>query len=95
VRVQGNVTLSTVDALQDAVLAGLGVAVMPAWFWTRELLDGQVVRLLPDYRLADHTIHAVTTARQNAAGKVRLFVDFVEKTLQAVPEVKAKGKRPE
>ncbi|WP_368564301.1 LysR substrate-binding domain-containing protein [Pseudoxanthomonas sp. UTMC 1351] len=82
VRVQGRLALSTVDALQDAVLAGLGVAVMPAWFWTRELLDGQVVQLLPDYRLADHTIHAVTAARQNAASKVRLFVDFVEERLK-------------
>lgn len=82
VRVQGSLALSTVDALQDAVLAGLGVALMPAWFWTRERLDGQVIQLLPDYRLADHTIHAVTTARQNASGKVRLFVDFVEKRLK-------------
>lgn len=82
VRVRGSLALSTVDALQDAVLAGLGVAVMPAWFWTRELLDGQVVQLLPDCRLADHTIHAVTTVRQNAASKVRLFVDFVEGRLK-------------
>lgn len=81
VRVQGSLALSTVDALQDAVLAGLGVAVMPAWFWKGELLDGQVVRLLPDYRLPDHPIHALTTARQNAVSKVRLFVDFVEKRL--------------
>jgi DNA-binding transcriptional LysR family regulator len=89
VRVQGSLALSTVDALQDAVLAGLGVAVMPAWFWTRELLDGQVVRLLPDYRLADHTIQAVTTARQNAVSKVRLFVDFVEERLKEVSGMKA------
>jgi DNA-binding transcriptional LysR family regulator len=84
VRVQGRLALSTVDALQDAVLAGLGVAVMPAWFWTRERLDGQVIQLLPDYRLSDHTIHAVTTARPNAAGKVRSFVDFVEKRLKGL-----------
>jgi DNA-binding transcriptional LysR family regulator len=84
VRVQGRLALSTVDALHDAVLAGLGVAVTPAWFWTRERLDGQVTQLLPEYRLPDHTIHALTAARQSATGKVRLFVDFVEKTLQAL-----------
>jgi DNA-binding transcriptional LysR family regulator len=81
VRVRGNLAVSTVDALQDAVLAGLGVAVMPAWFWR---LDGQVIELLSDYRLPDHTIHALTTTRQNATGKVRLFVDFVERTLTAL-----------
>ena len=81
VHVQGRLTLSTVDALQDAVLAGLGVAVMPAWFWAREHLDGQVVHLLPRYKLPEQTIHALTSTRQNSAGKVRRFVDYVEQNL--------------
>lgn len=81
VHVQGRLTLSTVDALQDAVLAGLGVAVMPSWFWSRERLDGDVVPLLQDYKLPEQTIHAVTTARQGGLSKVRRFVDHVEQTL--------------
>jgi DNA-binding transcriptional LysR family regulator len=81
VHVQGRLTLSTVDALQDAVLAGLGVAIMPAWFWTRERLDGQVVQLLPDYKLPEQTIHALTSVRQSGVGKVRQFVDYVEQVL--------------
>jgi DNA-binding transcriptional LysR family regulator len=84
VRVQGRLALSTVDALQDAVLAGLGVAVMPAWFWNRERLDGEVIQLLPDYRLPEHTIHALTATRQKTTGKVRLFVDFVERALTSI-----------
>lgn len=78
VHVHGRLTLSTVDALQDAVCAGLGIAIMPEWFWTRERLDGQVVRILQDYALPDQTIHALTSARQSRTGKVRQFVDFVE-----------------
>jgi DNA-binding transcriptional LysR family regulator len=82
VRVQGRLTLSTVDALQDAVLAGLGIAIMPAWFWSRERLDGKVVQLLPDYSLPEQTIHAISSARQKSNGKVRRFVDHVERVLK-------------
>lgn len=81
IQVRGRLTLSTVDALQDAVLAGLGIAIMPSWFWSRERLDGQIVQLLPEYKLPEQTIHALTSARQSSVSKVRQFVDYVEQTL--------------
>lgn len=81
VHVQARLTLSTMDALQDAVLAGLGVAIMPAWFWRLERLDGQVVQLLSEYRLPVQTINAVTSARQGSNSKVRQFIDYVEQEL--------------
>jgi len=84
VPVQGRLTLSTVDALQDAVLAGLGIAMMPAWFWSREQLQGQIVQLLPDYQLPEQIIHAVTTKRQGRASKVRRFVDHVEQSFRVI-----------
>lgn len=84
VHVHGRLALSTVDALQDAVLAGLGLAIMPAWFWTRERLDGQVVELLPDYKLPVQAIHALTTARLGSVSKVRRLVDHIEQALHAV-----------
>ncbi len=84
VHVRSALTLSTVDALQDAVSAGLGVAIMPQWFWAKERLDGQVVRLLPDYALPAQTVHALTTARTGRASKVRQFVDCVEQGLPAL-----------
>ena len=62
---------ATTPALADA-----------AWFWQRERLDGQVVRLLPGYRLPEQTIHALTTSRAAASGKVRRFVDYVEECLR-------------
>jgi DNA-binding transcriptional LysR family regulator len=68
VHLHGRLTLSTVDALQDAVLCGLGIAVMPTWFWAREKLDGNVVQLLPDYRLPEQTIHALTSVRPSSTG---------------------------
>jgi DNA-binding transcriptional LysR family regulator len=85
VHVSGWLTLSTVDALQDAVLAGLGVAIMPAWFWTDASLEGKVVQLLPEYTLPEQTIHALTSARHKGSGKVARFIEHVSQVLRNSP----------
>ena len=85
VRVSGWLTLSTVDALQDAVLAGLGVAVMPAWFWTDASLKSKVVQLLPEHTLPEQTIHALTSARHKGNGKVARFIEHVSQVLKSSP----------
>jgi DNA-binding transcriptional LysR family regulator len=56
---------------------------MPAWFWTREILAGQVVQLLPKYRLPEQIINALTSARQRPSSRVRKFVDHIEQVLLA------------
>jgi DNA-binding transcriptional LysR family regulator len=87
VRVSGRLTLSTVDALQDAVLANLGIAMMPAWFWTDTSLKSKVVQLLADYTLPEQTIHALTSARHKGNGKVARFIEHVSQLVgqAAVP----------
>jgi DNA-binding transcriptional LysR family regulator len=85
VSVSGWLTLSTVDALQDAVLAGLGVAVMPAWFWTDASLKSKVVHLLPEYTLPEQTIHALTSMRHKGNGKVARLIGHVSQVLQSSP----------
>lgn len=83
VHIHGRLSFSTVDALYDAVLADLGIAVMPSWFWSRELMDGRVVQLLDGYQLPAQTIHAVTASRSPAGGKAAVFIAFVERVLQS------------
>lgn len=85
VRVSGWLTLSTVDALQDAVLAGLGIAVMPAWFWTDASLESKIVQLLPEYKFPEQTIHALTSARHKGSGKVARFIEHVSAVLKRSP----------
>lgn len=80
--VNGRLILSSLDGIYDAVLAGLGIAIMPEWFWTSELLDGRVRRLLPEYRLSTRTVSAVTAARHAPTSKVAVFVSFVEQALR-------------
>lgn len=81
VRVPSKLQMSSFDSMQDAVLAGLGVAAMPEWFWRNALADGRVQRLLLPYRLARRTVHAVTAARAAPSSKVGTFTRFVEERM--------------
>ena len=82
VKVPSRLSVSTVDALYDAVRAGLGIAVMPSWFCKNALNDGSFVRILNDYQLPTQTIYAVTLAKPPAGGKVHAFIQFAERLLK-------------
>ena len=82
VKVPSRLSVSTVDALYDAVRAGLGIAVMPSWFCKNALNDGSFVRILSDYQLPTQTIYAVTLAKPPAGGKVHAFIQFAERLLK-------------
>jgi DNA-binding transcriptional LysR family regulator len=84
VHVTGRLRVSSVDALQDAVLAGLGVAVTPAWFWSALQLEDEVERVLPKYRFRRQDIYAVTASRPGERSKVRLFCDYLEGRLKSL-----------
>jgi len=82
VKVPSRLSVSTVDALYDAVRAGLGIAVMPSWFCKNALNDGSFVRILNDYQLPTQTIYAVTLAKPPEGGKVHAFIQFAERLLK-------------
>jgi DNA-binding transcriptional LysR family regulator len=84
VHVTGRVRVSTVDALQDAVLAGLGIAVTPTWFWSPVQLQEEVERLLPNYTFPRQDIYAVTASRPGERSKVRLFCNYLEDKLKSL-----------
>ena len=79
VKVPSRLSVSTVDALYDAVRAGLGIGLIPSWFCKNALSDGSFVRVLSGYRLPTLTMHAVTLAKPAAGGKIQAFVQFAER----------------
>ena len=79
VNVPSRLCVSSVDALYDAVRAGLGIAIIPSWFCKDALSDGSCVRVLSDYQLPTSSIHAVTPGKPPAGGKVHAFIKFAER----------------
>ena len=88
--VAGNLQSDNGEALLDATLAGVGVALMPDWAVRDELAAGRLQRLLPDYRVShiefDNGIYAVFQQSRHMSAKVRAFIDFLAETFREPAE---------
>ncbi len=65
------------EAMRDACVAGLGIAVNSRWSVYQHLYRGKLVQILPDYPLVSNTaIWAVYPSSRLLAPKVRVFIDY-------------------
>ncbi|WP_373044780.1 LysR family transcriptional regulator [Vulgatibacter sp.] len=76
VRMRGPLQANSSLALRQAALQGLGIARMPLFAVGEDLASGRLRRVLADWQLPEHGIHAITTAREHLPPKTRAFVDF-------------------
>lgn len=70
------------DFLLDAVICGLGIAVLPNWVAYDEVKSGRIVRLLDAYVKTEIPLHALYTERQHLPKKVRVLIDFLSDKLE-------------
>jgi DNA-binding transcriptional LysR family regulator len=72
-------TLMTDDVyvLGQAALAGIGVARLPGNICAAAIKQGHLIRILPDYRLQGHRLHAVFPSRRGLVPAVRAFLEFL------------------
>lgn len=73
---------NSVEVLHRLALGGCGVALIGEYAVCADLVDGRLVRLLPDWRLVDVPVLAVYPDNRQIAAKVRAFVDFIARRLQ-------------
>jgi DNA-binding transcriptional LysR family regulator len=78
VRVSGSYACDSWEVLREWAVAGLGIALKSLWDVRRELEDGSLVRLLPEYTFgSDVGIYAVYPHRRFLPAKTRVFIDFL------------------
>jgi DNA-binding transcriptional LysR family regulator len=85
VRVQGRFETTLGELVRDAVLAGQGIALHSLWHVHEELAAGRLEAVLPDYRLPESGIWAVTPQRRLVPPRVRAFTDFLMEKLGDPP----------
>lgn len=71
------------EQIRAAVLAGVGMAHLPAWIVMPEIRSGALKVVLRDYQRNDSAISAVYPSRRELPTKVRVFLEFVEASLGA------------
>jgi DNA-binding transcriptional LysR family regulator len=77
VRVNGRFECNFGEALRDAALGGLGIALHSTWHVGEDLRSGRLRQVLPAFPLAESGIHAVMPQRRLVPLRVRAFVDFL------------------
>ena len=77
VRVSGTLRANNGDALEAAMLTGLGVALQPTFIAGRDLQAGRLVAVMPDYVDESASVYAVYPHIRHLSAKVRAFIDFL------------------
>jgi len=69
-----------------ATIAGTGISMNALWSVHRELADGSLVRVLPDYKVDDQTALWLLYPKSNVlTAKVRIFIDFLLEKIGNAP----------
>lgn len=64
------------------LLAGAGIGALPEWVVRQDLLQGRLVRLLPDYQMAQQGVFAVFPNTRHVPAKVRQFIDYLRERVE-------------
>jgi DNA-binding transcriptional LysR family regulator len=82
INVKGRIRASAVEAVREAVLADLGLAMVSAWMCPCEIERGEFVVLLREWELPKIGLWAVFPTGRMASAKARAFTTFIESSLK-------------
>jgi DNA-binding transcriptional LysR family regulator len=85
VRINAGFTSNNGLVLHQAALRGLGIVYSTTFLAWRNLLDGTLVRVLPDWELPLNDLTALYPASRQLSPKVRALIDFLIEQYQPVP----------
>jgi len=86
IALNGRIRSTAAEAVREAVLAGLGLAVASDGMLGIELKSGAVREVLSDWRLPSVDVWAAFPAGRRISAKARAFAAFVEQLLKAESE---------
>lgn len=77
-RVRGNVRTNSAEFVREAMVAGLGIGLRSTWEVGKELANGALQVVLPEYRGSSNmAIHAVYPSRDFMPAKVNVLIEFL------------------
>ena len=69
-------TCEGVTSVREALLAGLGVGVLPDWLARESVAAGRLLRILPRWQAPPLAMHVIHPADRKLPARVRAFTDF-------------------
>ncbi len=81
ISVHGRLSVNDDEALRQAALDGVGIALLPRWLLGEAVEAGQLVTLLPEWEIrlscAESAVWTVYPRKKTVSSKVRSFIDFL------------------
>jgi DNA-binding transcriptional LysR family regulator len=77
---------NSVHLIQEFARRGMGIAYLPTMVACEDLLQGRLVRVLPDYQTDTPYFSAVYPTSHRLTAKVKLFLDLLSSTFSMEPE---------
>jgi len=77
VAITGSFVANGVEVLRNAAIAGLGIVALSRYQLDAEIQRGELVELLPRYRMPPRHIYLVTLPDRLLAAKTRAFIDYL------------------
>lgn len=84
VRHEPRMICSDFQAVRDAAVAGMGIALLPDHICQAELLDGRLIHVFPEWQTPIGIVHIVFTTRRGLPPAVRAFIDHLAASLRLV-----------
>ena len=88
VRVTSNVVVNNSEVVRDLLLAGMGIGLVWNYAVDREIAEGRLVPLLPEWSPVGpfgQTAYALWLPQTHLPPKIRVFVDFLAERLGETP----------
>jgi DNA-binding transcriptional LysR family regulator len=86
IRVNGRFKASSPDAICDAAVEGLGIAVICEWYARQHIKNGRLKTILPEYRPTTYDIHAVYPERRFVPQKVKRMIEFLAEKVKELDQ---------
>lgn len=85
VRLTGRLSANNALMQMDAVIAGLGMGLLPGFITDQAVAGGQLVPVLPDVRVRMGDLWAMTPSRLHMSSALRAFIDFLAERVSQHP----------
>lgn len=89
VPVGGRFRTDSSEAMHEAVLGGICIALSPAWLFADDLAAGRVRIVLGGFQTEPLAIHAVYPSRRNLAPRTRAVIDFLVDEFRLDPAIRS------
>lgn len=85
IRLRGRLSANNAHLQMDAVIAGLGIGLLPGFVTDQAVAAGQLVPVLPEARVRMGDLWAMTPSRAHMSSALRAFLDFLAERVSQHP----------